>query len=205
MTTSANTSSWSRPSRATPQDISFDISTEELLQKSDEYLRGRPTFKYKAQKIRSPKYYGSRQYPKKEYFSANDLLEVVDELLEKEIGNIFIGGSLSLFLQGKLDRCEFKDLDLIYQGNLELDEDIEDYNSGSEYPESKNLKSVIYQNTPIDLFKEDEIEFVMVNYQGKTYKCQRYKKIIEAKLKMSLKDMKDKDYLFNNFIEIKIK
>lgn len=144
---------------------------------------------------------------KKKKTSLDDYLEVFNELEEKDIGDIYLTGSVALFLQGKLDRTEFKDLDIAVLGEFQLDDDIKDFKRG-DYPPDPNgtvRRSVKYEGIPIDLFKIKGINRVDVEYEGKTYRCQNYKDIIMAKINMAFEKLKDKDYLIDKgIIDIKI-
>lgn len=145
-----------------------------------------------------------KQKPKSQY-TLEECLSTYRELVEKDIGDIYLSGSVGLFIQGKLDRCKFKDLDIVVVGDFELDEEIEDYIRRSSYPMdevSTNLKTVIFNDVLIDLFTVKNIKRIDVEYEGHTYKCQQYPGIVQAKLEMALKKLKDKDFLLKHIVDI---
>ena len=144
---------------------------------------------------------------KKSKFKIDELIETFKELQHKDIGDIYLTGSVGLYLQKKLDRDEFKDLDIVLVGKLELDDDMKEHHRG-DYPKDdqcEERKSVIFNNIPIDIFVvKKPVNKVVVTYEGTEIVCQHYKDIIQAKLNMALNKLKDKDYLLNNCIDIKI-
>lgn len=125
----------------------------------------------------------------------------------KDIGDIYLTGSVGLFLQGKLDRTEYKDLDVLVLGEYQLDDDIKEHYR-NDYPSDPNKskrRSVKFEDIPIDLFKVGGVNSVTITHDGKEYKCQHYKDIIMAKVKMAFEKLKDKDYLLDNgILDIKI-
>jgi len=130
------------------------------------------------------------------------------ELDNKNIGDIYITGSVALALQGKITRSIFKDVDLVAVGNIELDDDISDFYRGNypRDPQCKEHKSLIFGNVPIDIFIVEEApKIAIVDYNGNKIRCQHYEGIIKAKLNMALQSFKDKEDLFANTIEIIIK
>lgn len=156
-------------------------------------------------------------------YTLKKCLEVFEELLEKEIGNIFIGGSVALHLQGILDRTEYSDLDLNYSGDLELDDEFEDYHGNRSsrssaikfgrrshsrrmnYYKNVTINSYIYNEIILDFFKTEAVDIVNITYNGKIYPCLHYKNILKHKLDAALANFKDKNSLLNNIIEINIK
>lgn len=158
-------------------------------------------------KARNPKKTYFFDYPVEEEkftYSIEEVIVIIDELLKKNIGDLVIAGSVGLFLQDKLNRSSFGDIDFTYSSNLELDEELED-RSHSYEKEIKNCKGVWFNHVPIDFFKKDsEINIVEVNYNNKTYICQNYKDIIFSKIEMVTSNIKDWDYLSKNYIDINI-
>jgi hypothetical protein len=146
--------------------------------------------------------------PSKSSYNLEECINAFLELEEKGIGDIYLTGSVALAIQGKLDRKEFKDLDIAVLGELQLDDDIIDWNKGFYPPDPLCIekKSVLFTGIPMDIFVlKDETPFVMVDYNGSQIKCQDYKNIIMAKLSMALTTFKDKDYLFENVLDIVFK
>ena len=164
--------------------------------------------KPKKSKKPSPKYQLTRM-DLDSYFELDRCLDCFDELLEKQIGDIYLTGSVALFIQGKISRSQFKDLDIVILGEYSLDDDMIDLRVLHSYPENRNgntRKAICYNNTAIDIFSvKDSINVVDVEYEGKVYKCQDYKDIIMEKLWMVLPNMKDYKELMDGIIEINIK
>ncbi len=142
-------------------------------------------------------------------YDINTILSTYRELQSKQIGDIYLTGSVALYLQGKISRTNFKDLDIIVLGDYELDDDIQDYNRGFEYPQVATLgenKCIVFNNMPIDLFKFDKNELfnlVEIDVDGFTYVCQDYKDIIKAKFNMIISKMKDSSELYGACFDLK--
>lgn len=167
-------------------------------------------------------------------------LKIYEELLKKDIGSIYLTGSLALHLQGVLDRTEYSDLDIGYIGDLELDDEFENYyrkNYGFEAranrhrrtvgrltpedvfgpptlsgdkerepsKEKSKINSYMFDGVILDFFEDISPNVVEVLHKGKEYKCLYYKDILAIKLDAALSKFKDKEFLLNNIIEIKIK
>ena len=147
----------------------------------------------------------------KDQYSVSELLTLVDELYEKEIGDFCITGSLALYLQGKIKRDKFHDVDILISGDYVLDDDVEDIN-GKDYSDQKvdlgykrkacalsGVRMCIFENS-----NKDSMDFVDVIINNKTYKCQHYSYILNIKLAQALKYFKDKDDLIGSSIKIEI-
>lgn len=132
------------------------------------------------------------------------------ELLEKNCGNFIVTGSIALYLQGKLSRKQFSDVDLISFSDFEYDDDMTRW-KGLEYLQNKNLgeqEQFIFNGMMVDVFKmtpDTKIDVVEVNWNGNIFQCQDYKGIIMAKLNMILPKMKDSDELLKTCFEINFK
>lgn len=132
------------------------------------------------------------------------------ELLEKNCGNFIVTGSVALYLQGKLSRKQFSDVDLISFSDVEYDDDMTRW-KGAEYPKTKNLgeqEQFIFNGMMVDVFKmppDTKIDVVEVNWNGNVFQCQDYKGIIMAKLNMVLPKMKDSEELLKTCFEINFK
>lgn len=149
------------------------------------------------------------RYSLKDDYTIDECLDAFNELCEKQIGDIYLTGSVALFLQGKITRCLFKDLDVAVIGEYELDDDIYENPYGCKYPPDPSgteRTPLAFNNVKIDLFSNiDHINSVNVKYNGKTYFCQDYKDIIKAKLRMVLPKVKDLDELLETSFEITYK
>lgn len=143
------------------------------------------------------------KYPSKDLFMLDECLEVFRELQNKDIGDIYLSGSVGLYIQGKLDRKEFKDLDIVIIGNIELDDEIADFPRG-DYPDDDNRRSVLFNGIPIDIFTSDKVNKNVVITESGEYQCQHYSDIVQEKLIMAFDHLKDKDYLLANVLDIKI-
>lgn len=141
-----------------------------------------------------------KQRPK-DYYSLEECLDAFKELVAKDIGDIYLTGSVALALQGKINRTKFKDLDILVIGKLELDDEIDPF-SRSSYTLNPDEKPAgyIFNNIVIDFFTKKDVNFVEVD----GIKCSDYKDIIQAKINMILPSMKDYDYLIKNHINITI-
>lgn len=144
-------------------------------------------------------------------FTAEQLLKTFDKMVEKEVGNIAITGSLALFLQGKITRNIFGDLDiLVRSGEVQLDDEFEDVQMDMGYDPNNSLvatpKIYYYNESLIDVFpvETQTLDTVDVEYLGKAYLCVHYKHILDAKLKMILPKMKDYRELYNSCFEMNI-
>ena len=130
----------------------------------------------------------------KSEYDINECLECFNNLYEKNIGEIYLSGSVSLFIQGKITRNLFNDLDVVVVGDYSLDDDMDDrdcilYKSD---PNGTKVKNVIFNNVKLDIFSEyNSVDTVNVEYNGKNYPCQSYKQIVKAKLNVALAEMKD--------------
>lgn len=145
----------------------------------------------------------------KDEYTLQECLDAFNDLCNKEIGDIYLTGSVSLYLQSKITRTSFKDLDVVCIGEYMLDDDIYDNPYGCQYPPDPNgteRKPLAFNNVKIDLFSNvDYVNYVDVEYLGKTYGCQNYKDIIKAKLRMVLPKVKDLDELLETSFEITYK
>lgn len=136
-------------------------------------------------------------FKRKDSYKLNECLKAFRELTEKEIGEIYLTGSVALHLQKIIKRNIFKDVDIVLIGNHQFDDDITPYKRDSHYPQSKELGDpiyVTYSNIPIDIFKfkkEHSIKVLPVEYKGDVYICQDFREILMAKLNMLLPKMKD--------------
>jgi len=149
------------------------------------------------------------RYNLKDEYTLQECLDAFNDLCNKEIGNIYLTGSVALFLQGKITRTTFKDLDVICVGEYMLDDDIYDNPYGCKYPPDPSgieRKPLAFNNVKIDLFSNiSYVNSINVEYLGKTYLCQNYKDIIKAKLRMVLPKVKDLDELLETSFEITYK
>lgn len=146
------------------------------------------------------------RYNLKKEYTLQECLDVFIDLQNKQIGDIYLTGSVALYLQGKISRTEFKDLDIVVVGEYMLDDDIYDNPFASKYPPDENeveRSALAFNNVKIDLFSNVHmVTFIDVEYLGKTYRCQDYKDIIKAKLRMVLPKVKDIDELLGKSFEI---
>jgi len=149
------------------------------------------------------------RYNLKEEYTLQECLDAFDNLCKKEIGDIYLTGSVALYLQGKITRTMFKDLDIVCVGEYMLDDDIYDNPYGCKYPPDPSgveRTPVAFNDVKIDIFSNiNYINSVNVEYLGKTYLCQDYKDIIKAKLRMVLPNVKDLDELLETSFEITYK
>lgn len=143
-------------------------------------------------------------------YNVDQLLSIYEKLEEKQIGNIAITGSLALFLQEKISRDTFSDIDITtISGKVELDDEFEDVRTDI-VSYSKNGGTVSTPNTYlidkvlVDIFpvSKSTVNIVAVGYNGSVYKCMDYKDIIDIKLKMLLPQMKDYNELYNNVFSL---
>jgi hypothetical protein len=144
-------------------------------------------------------------------FTVNSLLDTYELIRNKEVGDVAITGSLSLFLQGKISRNKLGDLDLSTRsGSIQLDDDFEDVIMDMHYGEFGDEELVAaprmyYINSVlVDIFPEEKVvpETLYVEYKGKEYLCVDYRHILDAKLKMLLPRMKDFKELYNKVFEL---
>jgi hypothetical protein len=144
----------------------------------------------------------------KEELTLEECMEMYLELEKKGIADICLTGSAALALQGKISRTSFKDLDIIAEGEIQLDDDLTDYKLG-DYPKDNSIvdhKSLLFMDGRVDLFVKDKLpETIEIDYNGAKIKCSHYKNIIEAKLRMALNSFKDKEDLIGRVVEINIK
>lgn len=147
-----------------------------------------------------------KQIKQKSEFFIDECLSSFRTLCEKQIGDIYLTGSVALYLQGKITRCTFKDIDIIVAGEYSLDDDILDNPTWRDYPPDPNgteRKPLLFNGIKIDLFYNvEKVNFIEVEYHGNTYLCQDYKDIIKAKLNMVLPKVKDLDELLETSFEI---
>ena len=144
-------------------------------------------------------------------FTVNSLLDTYELIRNKEVGDIAITGSLSLFLQGKISRNKLGDLDLSTRsGNIQLDDDFEDVIMDMHYGEFGEEELVAaprmyyFNNVLVDIFPEEKVipETLYIEYKGKEYLCVDYRHILDAKLEMLLPRMKDFKELYNKVFEL---
>ena len=186
---------------------SYDMDLSEL---SDETLS---TGNWK-EKLKTPKKRSSisdrmkkesMTFSLKSEYNLDECLKCFNDLVEKNIGTIYLSGSVALFLQGKITRNEFKDLDIVVIGDYTLDDDMFDIQRGF-YPPDPNgteLKSMMFDDVKIDFFsREEPLNPVIVEYDGNSYLCQSYQEIIQAKLNIALAKMKDCDELLGKSFNI---
>jgi hypothetical protein len=149
------------------------------------------------------------RYNLKDEYTLKECLDAFNDLCNKEIGDIYLTGSVALYLQGRITRTMFKDLDVICVGEYMLDDDIYDNPYGCKYPPDPSgveRKPLAFNNVKIDLFSNiNFVNIVDIEYFGKMYKCQDYKDIIKAKLRMVLPKVKDLDELLETSFEITYK
>jgi len=149
------------------------------------------------------------RYNLKDEYTLQECLDAFNDLCNKEIGNIYLTGSVALYLQGKITRTTFKDLDVVCVGEYMLDDDIYDNPYGCQYPPDPSgvkRKPLAFNNVKIDLFSNiSYVNSINVEYLGKTYLCQNYKDIIKAKLRMVLPKVKDLEELLETSFEITYK
>jgi len=144
-------------------------------------------------------------------YTLQECLDTFVELNKKELGPIYLSGSVSLVLQGLIKREYFSDLDVVVEKLPELDDDMIDNYRGSRQRfrnipiDVCNSKSVFFENMPIDIFINPTIRYKKINYRGNEYLCQDYKDILNVKLKVALSDFKDADQLIGSIININIK
>lgn len=146
------------------------------------------------------------RYGLKDEYTLQECLDAFNDLQNKQIGNIYLTGSVALYLQGKITRTQFKDLDIVVVGEYMLDDDIYDNPFAGKYPPDETgveRSALAFNNVKIDLFSNVHmVTFIDVEYLGKTYRCQDYKDIIKAKLRMVLPKVKDIEELFGDSFEI---
>jgi len=143
-------------------------------------------------------------------FNIDMCLKTFDKMVEKEVGDIAITGSVALFLQDKITRDLFSDLDIsVRSGEVQLDDEFEDVQMDMGYDPANSLvaapKIYYYNECLLDIFPVEKqiLETVVVERFGKSYLCVDYKHILDAKLKMLLPKMKDYNELYNNCFEMK--
>lgn len=145
----------------------------------------------------------------KDYYEIKECLNCFKELYKKNIGEIYLTGSVALYLQGKISRSSFKDIDLVIVGKYELDDDIYSDPFCRRYPPDMNnteRSSYIFNNVKLDIFSgPTSVNSVNVEYNGDNYLCQDYRDIIKAKLNMVLPKVKDLDELLGKSFEITYK
>jgi len=139
-----------------------------------------------------------------------EALTAFRELKEKDISEFILTGSVALFIQGKITRNKFKDVDIISTSKYEMDDDMQDYPRQRYEPVEGNgeLKSMVLSGVLFDVFNYDseaKIDIVEVKYNKETYLCQDWRQIIMAKMRMIIPKMKDHEELFKNCIEINFK
>jgi len=172
---------------------------------SSEYERMADSIKKK-----SPKYM-SQPIPKyKDQINIKDALSSFRDLNEKDVNKFILTGSVALFVQNKITRNRFKDVDIISMSDFEMDDDM------VVYPRLKyeiidgggEMRSIVFNNVLFDIFSynpEKEIDVIEVKFGKETYLCQDWKQIIMAKMRMIIPKMKDHEEIFNNCIEINFK
>lgn len=149
------------------------------------------------------------RYNLKDEYSLQECLDAFNDLCNKQIGDIYLTGSVALYLQGKITRTVFKDLDIVCVGEYMLDDDIYDNPYGCQYPPDPSgveRKPLAFNDVKIDLFSNiSYVNSINVEHLDKTYLCQDYKDIIKAKLRMVLPKVKDLDELLETSFEITYK
>lgn len=150
----------------------------------------------------SPKY--------KEKLTIKESMCAFRELRDKDINEFILTGSVALFLQDKITRTVFKDIDLISLSDYEMDDDMQNcpIYSYDQIEGNGEQKQIVFNGVLFDIFSfgpEKKIDTVEVKYGKETYLCQDYKQIIMAKLRMILPKMKDSEELFKNCMEINFK
>lgn len=144
----------------------------------------------------------------KDEYTLKECLDCYDALLEKDIADMYLTGSVALFIQGRISRSIFKDLDISIKGEYTLDDDIYDNDSCRRYPPDPmgvKRKAVIFNGVKIDLFSGENAvgRIINVKYDNKIYRCCHYTSIIDAKLRIVLPQVKDIQDLLGKSFEIK--
>lgn len=143
----------------------------------------------------------------KDEYNIEECLNCFESLTEKNIGDIYLSGSVALYIQGKITRSKFKDLDIVVLGDLVMDDDMYDNPYARNYrnrDQQFDCNAIIYDDVKIDLFTNVRpgLKYIDVEYHGKTYKCQHYHDIIRAKLDMAFDTFKDFDDLIDKSFKI---
>ena len=147
------------------------------------------------------------KFSPKTFYTLDECLKAYQELTEKDFAKICLTGSIALYLQGKIARDRFKDVDIIVVGDYTLDDDMNDIQRNRHVKDEKLCESraISYLNTPFDMFlmKDDSnLKTVTVVRDGVEYVCQDYRDIIRAKLIMCMQSMKDSDELFEKHFNL---
>lgn len=141
----------------------------------------------------------------KEEYTIEECLNCFENLVEKDIGEIYLCGAVALYIQGKIKRDWFSDLDIVVIGKLTLDDDIHDNPYARKYNNKEfDRKAMIFEGVKIDFFNNLDYKprFIDVEYNGKIYKCEHYHDIIKAKLDMIMNGFKDLNELENSSFKI---
>lgn len=141
----------------------------------------------------------------KDEYNIEECLNCFESLVEKNIGEIYLCGAVALYIQGKIKRDWFSDLDIFVVGKLTLDDDIHDNPYARKYNNKEfDRKAMIFEGVKIDFFNNLDYKprFIDVEYNGKIYKCEHYHDIIKAKLDMIMNGFKDLNDLENSSFKI---
>lgn len=141
----------------------------------------------------------------KDEYTIKECLNCFEDLVEKDIGEIYLCGAVALYIQGKIKRDWFSDLDVIVIGKLTLDDDMHDNPYARKYNNKEfDRKAIIFEGVKIDFFNNLDCKpkFIDVEYSGKIYKCEHYHDIIKAKLDMVMNGFKDLNELENSSFKI---
>jgi len=202
-------SSWgSIRSAPSAQKVKADYSAEKVAETWLEELKGYSNSG--KQKISRSSKSNSPQVKVKSKISINQAVDAIDELIEKDLCEFIITGSVALYMQGKLSRKEFSDVDLVSFHSFNLDDDMSKV-SRPKYETNKELgelSAFVFNGIVFDVFSfspETKITTTEVTFKGKTYLCQDYREIVKAKLLMTLPKMKDFQEIWDNIIEINFK
>ena len=188
----------------------YDADTEmysQLLSSAKSYLNDA-----KAVKKKRPSWQSVSQKSKafemlKDEYNIEECLNCFESLTEKNIGDIYLSGSAALYVQGKITRSKFKDLDIVVLGDLVMDDDMYDNPYARNYrnkDQQFDRRAIIYDDVKIDLFTNvrPDRTYIDVEYHGKIYKCQHYHDIVDAKLDMVFAQFKDFDDLIDKSFKI---
>lgn len=193
--------------RSIPKE-KVDYSAEKVAATWLEELKGYSTSG--KQKVSRASKSNSPQVKIKSKITINQAIDAIDELIEKDLCEFIITGSVALYLQGKLSRKEFSDIDLVSFHAFNLDDDMSKV-SRPKYEVNRelgDLSAFVFNGIIFDVFSfspETAITTTEVVFKGKTYLCQDYKEIVKAKLLMTLPKMKDFQEIWDNIIEINFK
>lgn len=185
----------------------WDDYTDMLMKEARSYLSDAKAIKKKRPSWESISRRSKSFEKLKDEYNIEECLNCFESLTEKNIGDIYLSGSVALYVQGKIARSKFQDLDIVVLGDLVMDDDMYDNPYARNYRNTYkqfDRKAIIYDDVKIDLFTNVRpgLRYIDVEYHGKIYKCQHYHDIIRAKLDMAFDTFKDFDDLIEKSFKI---